>query len=160
MQKRERMEIGWMKRTLIWMETPSHSSREPCSFYLFHFPPKWDGWEAYKLSKLCKRFVILNYLNWSDSAISFHFMDWPKVIVILQLLRHFLNAFDNIEASPHIPKHFLYKHFLYSARLQTRHSNVIIYILSPSLPASASTLLSHHLHISTAWHPIISTLTF
>ena len=37
--------------------------------------------EKHKLSKLCEWFFIHNYFNSSDSTISLHFMEWPKVIV-------------------------------------------------------------------------------
>ena len=66
-----------------WFEWNTHSTVQEnrvLSIYSI-FLSLLDSGKAYKLSKLCEWFFILNYFNSSDSAISLHFMEWPKVIV-------------------------------------------------------------------------------
>ena len=160
--------------------------------------------EKHKLSKLCEWFFILNYFNSSDSTISLHFIEWPKVILYhlsIFCTKSFLEqpsfinvviiSFENVDSFHaqlgldvclDFPLHNLWDLLAASETLfemhliimkafhtsrntsyiqlgckpETFEFTVIIYTLFPILPASASTIISHHLHISTGWHPVIS----
>ena len=64
-----------------------------------------------------------------------------------------VRRFSRYEVSPHIPEHHPF-------RVQTQLIHIILHTFSPSLPAPTRTSHPCHHHISTSWHPIISTLTF
>ena len=73
------------------------------------------------------------------------------IIIIIYLCSNRVKYFPRYEASSHIPEHCPF-------RLQTKQFYVIIYTLSPSLPAPAHTAPPSHLLISTGPHSIIPTL--
>ena len=133
-----------------------------------------ESWEQNSFPRILNSSIFLYNLcqsvTWNNQN-----QDWNVIIVIQCLIvlwnnlphhhHHHLflkrlwpsrsarvRRFSRYEASPHIPEHCQF-------RMQTKLLHIILYSLSPGLPASALTPHPCHLHTSTGRHPIIPTPT-